>query len=126
MSGLASAFPLLAVLAVLALVAMLIRLDRFVSRGSLDAGPLHPVQAEPPGLKQTPWELQALDDQLHRGGMGRPQANLIATVNRLIDAAELGHQLGILPPNATERDVAYVISALEAHLELASLDQVGR
>lgn len=121
MPGLTGIFPLLVILLFLALMALLYRLDRRLSRGSLSPGPREPVRAEPPGLLQTPWELQAIDDQLRGYPGDRHRTDLIKTVNRLIGAAGIAEPAAQLPFDATDHEIETVIAELERRLELGPL-----
>lgn len=120
MWGWTGIFPVLVVLAVLALLAMLYRLDRRLSRGSISPGPRDPVRADPPGLLATPWELQAIDEQLQGRPGDRHRADLIKTVNRLIGSAGVREQALQLPFDATDEEIQNVVAHLERRLELPS------
>ncbi len=121
MDGLVFAFAPVVAIAVLILLALLLRLDRRLSRGSLSAGPREPLRAEPPGLLQTPWELQAIDDQLRGLPGDRHRADLVKTINRLIDAGGITEPGARLPFDARDHEIETVVAELERRLELAPL-----
>ncbi len=123
MALLATLFPWLVVLASLILAILAIRLDRRVSRGSQSAGPREVPHPEPVGLQRTPWELQALDEQVRvqRGTAARRE--LIHTVNRLTEAAGVTDQRYVLHPDAGDDAVTAVILHLEQRMELPPLVQ---
>lgn len=121
MAGLVGVFPLLVVAVTAVLLALLFRLDRRLSRGSLNAGPREPEPARPPGLLRTPWELRAIDDQLRSTPGARSRADLVKTLNRLIATATPG-RAGLLPLDATDQDLATAVDELERLLELGPLD----
>ena len=114
-------FPLLVVLVTLVLLGLLFRLDRRLSRGALSAGPRQPVRPDPPGLLQTPWELQAIHDQLGGHPGDRLRADLVKTVNRLIEAAGIADPAARLPFDATDHEIHTVVAELERRLELGPL-----
>lgn len=121
MAGLPGLFPVFVVLFVVGLLALLYRLDRRLSRGSLNPGPREPVRAEPPGLLQTPWELQAIDDQLRGYPGDRHRTDLIKTVNRLITASGIAGPEAQLPFDAADHEIELVVTELERRLELGPL-----
>ena len=125
MGALPSLFPWLVVVTTIVLLILLVRLDRRLSRGALSAGPRSPGRAEPPGLQQTPWELKAIDDQLHSSPGHRAREDLTKTVNRLIQAAGVDDPTRLLPPTASDHEIASVISQLERQLELPPLMPPG-
>lgn len=126
MSGLAATFPLLVLLAILVVLVLLFRLDRRLSRGSVNAGPREPVPAETPGLLETPWELQAIDNQLSSPPGARNRADLIKTVNRLVEAGGIENPAARLAPDAGDHQIALVVAELERRLELGPIDQRGQ
>ncbi|MGF1598725.1 MAG: hypothetical protein ACFCVK_17655 [Acidimicrobiales bacterium] len=118
-------FPLFVLAAAVAAVVLAVRLDRRMSRAATSAGPVEMERARPPGQEQTPWELQAIDDQLHLAHSGGPSAvpryDLTATVNRLLQAAGLDQPGDQLPPNADPAQLAAAISRIEERLGLGPL-----
>ena len=118
MSSLVGVFPALVVLVTLGLLGMLVRLDRRLSRGSLSPGPREPVRPEPPGLLPTPWELQAIDEQLRGRPGDRHRTDLVKTVNRLIGSAGIRDPAARLPFDATDHEIQNVVAELERRLEL--------
>ncbi|MEM9565676.1 MAG: hypothetical protein AAGA93_23845 [Actinomycetota bacterium] len=121
MDGLVFAFAPVVAVCVLVLLALLLRLDRRLSRGSLSAGPREPLRAEPPGLLQTPWELQAIDDQLLGLPGDRHRSDLVKTINRLIDAGGITDPAARLPFDARDHEIETVVAELERRLELGPL-----
>lgn len=121
MSGLAGVFPVLVVIVLLALLALLVRLDRRMSRGSLNPGPREPVRPDPPGLLPTPWELQAIDQQLRGLPGDRHRTDLVKTVNRLIGSAGIRDEAARLPFDATDAEIDSAMAELERRLELGPL-----
>lgn len=121
-----SAFPFIAgAVAVLVLV-LAVRLDRKMSRGAYSAGPRDPEQPAPPGQKKTPWELQAIEDQLQlmrtQNSRAVPRYDLNATVNRLIVAARLDDPNYQLPITADEAEIGAAVTRIENRLGLGPLD----
>lgn len=121
MSLLATLFPWLVALAAILLIVLAIRLDRRVSRGSQSAGPREVPRPEPLGLQQTPWELQALDDQVKVPPRTSARRELIHTVNRLTEAAGVTDPRYVLAPDAGDDAVTAVILHLEQRMELPPL-----
>lgn len=121
MWGWTGVFPLLVGIALVALVALLYRLDRRLSRGSISPGPREPVRPDPPGLLPTPWELQAIDEQLRGLPGDRHRTDLVKTVNRLIGSAGIRDPTARLPFDATDHEIQNVIAELERRLELGPL-----
>lgn len=121
MSMLTTLFPWMVVVASIVLAILAIRLDRRVSRGSQSAGPRDVLQPEPVGLQQTPWELQALDDQvrIQRGTAARRE--LIHTVNRLTEAAGVTDPNYVLHPQSGDDAIAAVVLHLEQRMDLPPL-----
>lgn len=112
-------FVPLVILCSMALVGLLLRLDRRLGRGAINAGPRHRENPIPPGLKQTPWELSVIDEQLGRSGS--VSQDLVTTVNRLVDAANMTGGPEPLWASSTQNDVERVVNRLEKHLELEPL-----
>ena len=123
--ALLGSFPVLVVLVTIVLLILLFRLDQRLSRGSLNAGPREPVRPDPPGLLQTPWELQAIDDQLRSHPGDRHRSDLVKTVNRLIEASGITEPAARLPFDASDHEIHTVIAELERRLELGPID-LGR
>lgn len=121
MSGLTSAFPVLVAVAMVVMLVLLVRLERRVSRGSLSPGPREPVEAKPPGLLATPWELRAIDEQLRGLPGDRHRSDLVKTVNRLITSSGIRDETIRLPFDATDAEIETVIAELERRLELGQL-----
>ena len=121
------AFPLLVVAVVITVLVLAVRLDRRLSRGSYSAGPRERLQPSPPGQERSPWELQAIEDQLRT--VVTPHApvvrhyDLTATVNRLTTAAGLHEPHHQLPITATEADLAVAITRIEHQLALPPLTE---
>ncbi len=117
-----AAFPLVAGLLAAAVLLLAVRFDRKLARGPSSAGPREPEQPPPPGQTRTPWELQAIEDQLRllrtQGHRAVPRYDLNATVNRLIVAARLDDPEDQLPITADEDDVEAAIARVEAQLGL--------
>ncbi|MEM7272537.1 MAG: hypothetical protein AAF547_05605 [Actinomycetota bacterium] len=118
MSTFVSLFPLLVVVAGLVLAVLAFRLDRRLSRGARSAGPREVVRPVPVGLQQTPWELQALHDQVQLPTGSAVRRELIHTVNKLTEAAGVTDPNYRLPPEASDAAIAGVILHLEQRLEL--------
>ncbi len=118
MWGWVAVFPLLVGIVLVGLLALLFRLDRRLSRGSLGPGPREPVRPDPPGLLATPWELQAIDEQLRGRPGDRHRSDLVKTVNRLISSAGIRDETARLPFDATDHEIQNVIAELERRLEL--------
>ena len=121
MWGWTGIFPVLVGLVLVALAALLYRLDRRLSRGSLSPGPREPVLPDPPGLLPTPWELEAIDDQLRGRPGDRHRTDLVKTVNRLIASSGLRDPATKLPFDATDHEIQRVMVELERRLELDPL-----
>jgi len=121
MWGWTGVFPVLVGIILVALLAMLYRLDRRLSRGSISPGPREPVRPDPPGLLPTPWELQAIDEQLGGFPGDRHRTDLVKTVNRLIGSAGIRDPAARLPFDATDHEIQNVIAELERRLELGPL-----
>lgn len=121
MEILARLFPLLVFLACAVLLVLVIRLDRRRSRGARSAGPRESQRPSPIGLQQTPWELKAIDDQLKSGIGTRSRGDLTNTLNRLSRAAGLDETTHLLPANANNEMIQWVVQALETKLELGPL-----
>lgn len=121
MDLLISLFPLLVVVATLALIVFVIRLDQRLSRGSQSAGPRDTVRPKQVGLQQTPWELQALDDQVRATSNHQARQDLTQTINRLTRAAGIDDPAYLLNPGDNDYMIAGVIEALERRLELPPL-----
>ncbi|MEM7323659.1 MAG: hypothetical protein AAF531_11295 [Actinomycetota bacterium] len=119
-------FPWLIVLAALVLVVLAFRLDKRISRGARSAGPREVPHPEPVGLQQTPWELEALHEQVRvrRGTAARRE--LIHTVNRLTEAAGVTDPRFQLHPESGDDAVAAVILHLEQRMELPPLVETPR
>lgn len=118
MNLLTALFPLLVVMAGVVLGILAFRLDRRLSRGSRSAGPRDVVQPTPVGLKRTPWELQALHDQVQLPVGSTVRRELIHTVNKLTEAAGVTDPNYRLPPDASDAAVAAVVLHLEQRLDL--------
>ncbi|MGI9616221.1 MAG: hypothetical protein ACR2QO_25120 [Acidimicrobiales bacterium] len=123
---LVSAFPLIAGGVAVIVLVLAVRLDRKLSRGAYSAGPRDPERPAPPGQKRTPWELQAIEDQLQlmrtQSGRAVPRYDLNATVNRLIVAARLDDQDYQLPITADEAEIGAAVSRIEDRLGLDPFD----
>jgi hypothetical protein len=124
--GVVTIFPILAgVLAAVVLV-LAVRLDRRMSRAAHSAGRREQERPAPPGQTKTPWELQAIEDQLQlmraQSSRAVPRYDLNATVNRLIVAARLDAPGDQLPITADERQLAAAITRIETRLGLPPLD----
>ena len=120
-------FPLLAVLALVVIGFLALRLDRRMSRSAYSAGPIDVPRPKPVGQEPTPWELQAIDDQLrlviNHGSAAVPRYDLTATVNRLVAAAGLSDKGAQLPITANEAQLAAAIAQIEHRLELPPLTE---
>lgn len=121
MWGWIGVFPVLVGIMMIGLLALLYRLDRRLSRGSLSPGPREPVMPNPPGLLATPWELQAIDEQLRGRPGDRHRSDLVKTVNRLIGSAGVRDPIAQLPFDATDHEIQNVMAELERRLELQPL-----
>lgn len=121
MWGWTGIFPVLVGIFLVALLALLYRLDRRLSRGSISPGPREPVRPDPPGLLPTPWELQAIDEQLRGLPGDRHRSDLVKTVNRLVGSAGIRDPAARLPFDATDNEIQNVIAELERRLELGPL-----
>lgn len=128
-SHLADWFPVLVIAGALVVLGLALRLDRRLSRSAYSAGPIETEVAQPAGQARTPWELQAIDDQLTRatsgGSLAVPRYDLTATVNRLITAAGLpAHEE--LPITADLNQLAAAITRIEARLGLPPLTDASQ
>lgn len=125
-SWLATIFPALVVLTVVASAALAVRLERKMSRAAHSAGPAQTEQPRPPGQEKTPWELNAIEDQLrlttHPGGAAVPRYDLTATLNRLLSAAGFSEPNQQLAITANEAQLSAAVTRLEEHLGLAPID----
>lgn len=117
----ASLFPFVVVVAGLVLAFFVFRLNRRLGRGAQSAGPRDVIRPEQVGLQRTPWELQAIDDQLRLAPNSRARTDLVHTINRLTKAAGETDPAFLLPPNATDAHIAGVVDRLELRLELPPL-----
>ena len=119
-------FPFLAGAMALLVLALAVRLDRQMSRGAYSAGRREPERPPPPGQARTPWELQAIEDQLQlmrlHHGRAVPRYDLNATVNRLIVAARLDSSEYQLPITADEALLAAAVTRIEGRLGLSPID----
>lgn len=114
--------PFLAIVAFAVIVILIIRLSRRVSRGSEWAGPRDTVRPAPVGLRQTPWEVEAIHRQLQSRRDSPARRDLVSTINRL-SAAALQHgaideYIPKLPSDADNDRIASVIARLESRMEL--------
>ncbi len=127
MTELARWFPLFVVVSLVPIIMLTVRLERRISRTPDSAGPAEPVRPTPPGLQQTPWELQAIEDQLamarHQRGAGVRRYDLTGTVNRLVAAAGFDQPSDELPLAASEAQLGAAIARIEARLELPPLEE---
>ena len=73
------------------------------------------------GLQRTPWELQALDQQLQAPRGNAARRELIHTVNKLTEAAGVTDPAYTLHADAGDDAVAAVIAHLEQRMELPPL-----
>ncbi len=121
MEAIAQLFPFLVFILACALIVFVIRLDRRLSRGSRSPGPRQVVRATPVGQRQTPWELQAINDQLRLSTNARARTDLVNTLNRLTTAAGLRDPSFTLPPNASDLHISTIVERLERQLELPPL-----
>ncbi len=121
-SAVASLGPFLAFVAVFVTILLMIRLSRRVSRGSESAGPRESERPTPVGLRQTPWEVEAIDRQLGSRRDSPARRDLVATVNRLSAAAlqhgAINEHIPKLPIDADNDRIASVIARLESRMEL--------
>ncbi len=121
------AFPIVAGAVIVTVVILAIRLDRRMSRAPYSAGSYEPEQPSPLGQERTPWELKAIEDQLHllssAVGPAVPRYDLTATVNRLISASGLTDAQDQLPITATIDQLAVSVAKIEDQLGLAPLDE---
>lgn len=118
MQALATFFPVLVLFSTLALVVFAIRLDQRLSRGSQSPGPRQIIRPKQAGLRQTPWELTALDNQAKARPGDLARHDLIQTVNRLTSAAGIHDPAYMLTADANDYMIAGVIELLERRLEL--------
>jgi len=129
---LVSVFPIIAGVVAVVVLLLALRLDRKMSRGASSAGPRDPERPVPAGQTRTPWELQAIEDQLQlmriQSDRAVPRYDLNATVNRLIVAARLDAPEDQLPITADEAEIGAAITKIEDRLGLAPLDvtEAGR
>jgi hypothetical protein len=120
MSALAGLLPLVWFAGACGLIILVIRLNRRLSRGSRTAGPRRTPKPDPPGLAATPWELEAIDQQLTSPLGSTARRDLVATVNRLIAASRDRAELAPLPLSASNRDIEQVVSILETKLDVST------
>ncbi len=118
MSILADFLPLIVFCAFIGLTILLIRLNRRISRGSRSAGPRTVEPPSPVGLTATPWELEAIDLQLRSPADSIARRDLISTVNRLITAGRDRTDLVPISLDASNDDIARVVTVLESRLDL--------
>lgn len=112
-------YPLLIFLALLVMLAFVLRLNSRLGHGPGGAGALAVERPTPPGLQQTPWELNAISRMIS-GNPGSQRNDMVITVNTFIDTAGLKNHIRYLPPNASNEAIDTVIAQLERHLELPS------
>ena len=121
-----TAFPVLVGSVAVIVLVLAVRLDRSMGRAAFSAGPRDPERPTPPGQTRTPWELQAIEDQLKslrlHSGRAVPRYDLNATVNRLIVAARFDESDDQLPITADEAEVADAIARIEDRLGLPPLE----
>jgi len=110
-------YPFLIFVALIVMLAFVLRLNSRLGHGPGTAGALQSERPSPPGLHQTPWELNAIN-QMIQGHRGTPRNDMVGTVNTFIDTAGLKGQINYLPANASNEVIATVIAQLEQHLEL--------
>jgi hypothetical protein len=119
MATLASLFPLLVFLVGVVLAFFVYRLNNRLGRGAQSAGPRHVLRPAQAGLQRTPWELQAIDDQLRLPANSRSRTDLVNTINRLSKAA--GEPDLLLGSDASNQYIAAVLDRLEQRLDLPPL-----
>jgi hypothetical protein len=123
---LVTAFPFIAGAVAVVVLILAVRLDRVMSRGAHSAGRRERERPAPAGQTRTPWELQAIEDQLQlmrvQTSRAVPRYDLNATVNRLIVAAKLDAHGDQLPITADEAQLAAAITRIEDRLGLEPLD----
>lgn len=112
---------MLVIVAVMVLAALVIRLNRQLSRGAQSAGPRYVTRPQQAGLQRVPWELRAIDEQIHRTTDSRARTDLIHTINRLTKAAGETDPAYLLHPAASDDHIAHVVDRLELRLELPPL-----
>lgn len=120
-------FPLVALLVILLVVVLSFRLQRRLGRSAYSAGPPELDQPIPPGQEPSPWELQAIQSQLHAlaatGSSVVRRYDLTATVNRLTFSAGLIDPHHQLPITANEAELATAITKIEDQLGLPPLSE---
>ncbi len=79
------------------------------------------MRPDPPGLLPTPWELQAIDEQLSGRPGDRHRSDLVKTVNHLIGSAGIREPTANLTLDATDAEIDTVVTELERRLELGPL-----
>ncbi len=117
-----SYFPLIAVVLIIGVVGLAFRLHRRLGQGAYSAGPPELDSPTPPGQERSPWELEAIQNQLHAlAATGAPvvrRYDLTATVNRLTVSAGLTDPQDQLPITASEAELAAAITRIEDQLGL--------
>jgi hypothetical protein len=117
-------YPILLTIGLIVFLILLIRLDRRISRGALDAGTRDRQRVRPLGQDVTPWELRNLHRQLRHH---HDRHIIMDMVARLVTEAGLAHEPGLaLSPDASDADLEAVILRLEQHLGLGPLKPLDR
>lgn len=108
-----SFFPFLVTIMVLVGIGLATWLAKSISMGTIEGGPWELTIPEPPGQRDKPWELQAVEQQLVWSDPSRGGAPIVALLNQLVDASSLDNDRFKLPTYASRSQVEWVVAELE-------------